>query len=93
MKNYVLKKSVTMEVDGQEFSFVDTETGFRGKGNLDAYSVFELLRLGSNAESIVCTLKERYPKSQYPRLSKAIPKIIEWALVRGIVFEVDYESV
>lgn len=82
---YVLKSSVEIEFTDNELFIIDNETGFVGTGNKYAYQVLNQMHEAKTKEEIVQDLKSLYFESQYPRIEKSVPKIIEWALEREII--------
>ncbi len=85
MNKYILKPSVDIEFKDNELYIIDGETGFVGTGNKCSYQVLDIIRHASTEVEIIEKLKTQYSESQYPRIEKSIPKIIEWALEREII--------
>lgn len=82
---YILKSSVEIEFKDNELFILDNETGFVGTGNKNAYQILNQMHEAKTKEEVVQALKDIYPKSQYPRIEKSVPRIIEWGLEREII--------
>jgi hypothetical protein len=81
----MLKPSVEIDFKDNELYIIDGETGFVGTGNKCSYQVLEIIRQANTESDIIEKLKTQYNESQYPRIEKSIPKIINWALEREII--------
>ncbi len=85
---YLVKNTVEIEFTDGELFIIDNETGFVGTGNKYAYQVLCQMNEARTKEEIIQNLKTLYSEDQYPRIEKSVPKIIDWAMEREIIKQI-----
>jgi dihydropteroate synthase len=85
MKRYIIKESVKLHIEGEELTIMDSETGFFGKGNKHAYAILKNLKQFKTKPEILELVKSEYDESQFPRIEKSLPNIIQWGIDRNLI--------
>lgn len=85
MDRYQLKPSVKLESFNDKFIILDLESGVSASGNIHSFKVIELLKNPLSKYEIIECLKCSYHESQYHRIKKSVPNIIEWLKERELI--------
>jgi len=85
MKQYILEEAVKFDLTGQEMTLVNQATGFVAVGNKHSFRVLEIFNEPMTESELIQKLGKEYDETQFERINKSVPKIIEWALTRQLI--------
>ncbi len=91
MALYKLSESALMQFNDNRLMVINQDTGFSALGNKHAYEALRRLEEPKSLATLSGELLDVYPDSQ-SFIEQKVPLLIEWALERRIIEEVDAQS-